>query len=219
MADTSLFSRLQRLFSTDVVIRNQGGNQLKVIDSDRIQTSGEYETNALVNRFKGIYQNPASTSLYGANFNLNYQYLRTQLYSDYDAMDTDAIVASALDIIADESTLKNDMGEVLSIRSSDDDIQKILYNLFYDVLNIEFNLWSWIRQMCKYGDFFLKLEISEKFGVYNVIPYTAFHIERQENYDEEHPYAVRFKYSPEGIYAGGSGYYGTPNLGTFNNEP
>ena len=56
MADTSLFSRLQRLFSTDVVIRNQGGNQLKVIDADRIQTSGEYETNALVNRFKGIYQ-------------------------------------------------------------------------------------------------------------------------------------------------------------------
>ncbi len=33
-----------------------------------------------------------------------------------------------------------------------EDIQKILYNLFYDVLNIEFNLWSWIRQMCKYGD-------------------------------------------------------------------
>ena len=211
MADTSLFSRLQRLFSTDVVIRNQGGNQLKVIDADRIQTSGEYETNALVNRFKGIYQNPASTSLYGANFNLNYQYLRTQLYSDYDAMDTDAIVASALDIIADESTLKNDMGEVLSIRSSDDDIQKILYNLFYDVLNIEFNLWSWIRQMCKYGDFFLKLEISEKFGVYNVIPYSAYHIERKENFDPEHPTKVIFNYNPEGYFGGSSGYYYSPN--------
>ncbi len=211
MADTSLFSRLQRLFSTDVVIRNQGGNQLKVIDADRIQTSGEYETNALVNRFKGIYQNPGSTSLYGANFNLNYQYLRTQLYSDYDAMDTDAIVASALDIIADESTLKNDMGEVLSIRSSDDDIQKILYNLFYDVLNIEFNLWSWIRQMCKYGDFFLKLEISEKFGVYNVIPYSAYHIERKENFDPEHPTKVIFNYNPEGYFGGSSGYYYSPN--------
>jgi hypothetical protein len=91
--------------------------------------------------------------------------------------------------------------------------------LFYDVLNIEFNLWSWIRQMCKYGDFFLKLEIAEKYGVYNVIPYTAYHIERQENYDKEHPNAVRFKYSPEGIFAGGSGYYGTPNLGTFDNQP
>ena len=34
--------------------------------------------------------------------------------------------------------------------------------------------------MCKYGDFFLKLEIAEKYGVYNVIPITAYHIERQE---------------------------------------
>jgi hypothetical protein len=88
--------------------------------------------------------------------------------------------------------------------------------LFYDVLNIEFNLWSWIRQMNKYGDFFLKLEIAEKFGVYNVIPYTAYHIQRQENYDPEHPNAVRFKYSPEGFYSGGSGYYGVPN--TFEKD-
>ncbi len=216
MADKSLFTRLQRLFSTDVVIRNQGGDQLKVIDADRIQTSGEYETNALMNRFKGIYQNPNSTSLHGQQFNLNYQYLRTQLYSDYDAMDTDAIIASALDIIADESSLKNDMGEVLSIRSSDDDIQKILYNLFYDVLNVEFNLWSWVRQMCKYGDFFLKLEISEKFGVYNVIPYSAYHIERKENFDPEHPTKVIFTYNPEGYFGGSSGMYYTPNQQTQN---
>jgi hypothetical protein len=74
--------------------------------------------------------------------------------------------------------------------------------------------------MCKYGDFFLKLEIAEKYGVYNVIPYTAFHIERQENYDKDHPNAVRFRYSPEGIYAGGSGYYGTPVLGQYqDNQP
>ena len=108
-----------------------------------------------------------------AQFNQNYQYLRPQLYSEYDLMDQDAIIASALDVLADESTLKNDMGEVLQIRSANEDIQKILYNLFYDVLNIEFNLWMWVRQMCKYGDFFLKLEIAEKYGVYNVIPYTG----------------------------------------------
>ena len=127
-------------------------------------------------------------------------------------MDTDAIVASALDIISDECSLKNDMGEVLQIKSSDEDIQKILYNLFYDVLNIEFNLWSWTRQMCKYGDFFLKLEISEKFGVYNVIPYSAYHIERKENFDPENPSKVVFTYNPEGIYGGSSsGYYTTPN--------
>jgi len=218
MADTSLFSRLRRLFSTDVVIRNEGGSQLKVVDTDHIQTSGEFQTNSLVDRFGKIYTNPAATSLLGAQFNLQYQYLRTYLYSDYDTMDTDAIIASSLDIISDECTLKNDMGEVLQIRSSDDDIQKILYNLFYDVLNIEFNLWSWTRQMCKYGDFFLKLEIAEKFGVYNVVPYTAYHIQRRENFDMQNPAKVQFLYSPDGYYTGGSGYYSTPNTKPTDNQ-
>ncbi len=217
MADKGLFTRLQRLFSSDVVIRNVGGNQLKTVDTDHIQTSGEFATNSLMDRYRGVYQNPSSTSLYGAQFNMNYQYMRTMLYSDYDVMDTDAIVASALDIVADECSLKNDMGEVLQIKSSDEDIQKILYNLFYDVLNVEFNLWSWTRQMCKYGDFFLKLEISEKFGVYNVIPYSAYHIERQENFDPENPSKVIFNYNPDGFYGGSSsGYYNVPNQQNAN---
>ena len=210
MAKTGLFDRLQRLFSTDVIIRNVGGNQVKVMDSNQIQTNGELQTNSLIDRFNRIYStNPSS--LYGAQFNFNYQYLRPQLYSEYDVMDQDAIIASALDIIADESTLKNDMGEVLSIRSSNENVQKILYNLFYDVLNIEFNLWSWIRQMCKYGDFFLKLEIAEEYGVYNVIPYTAYHIERQEGFNIENPSDVRFRYSPDGLVNNSSGMYQTPN--------
>ena len=208
MADTSVFTRLKRLFSTDVIIRNEGGNQVKVIDVNSIQNSGKYETNSLVDRYSRIYSQNA-TSLYGQQLNVNFQYLRAQLYSDYDVMDTDAIVASVLDIVSDECSLKNEMGEVLQIRSSDEDIQKILYNLFYDVLNIEFNLWSWVRQMCKYGDFFLKLEIAEKLGVYNVIPYTAYHIQRQENYDKANPTSIRFRFSPDGYVGGGT--YNVPN--------
>jgi hypothetical protein len=145
MADKGLFSRLQRLFSTDVIIRNIGGDQIKVIDSSAIQQNGELQTNSLIDRYNRLYStNPSS--LYGAQFNFNYQYLRPQLYSEYDVMDQDAIIASALDIIADECTLKNDMGEVLSIRSSNESVQKILYNLFYDVLNIEFNLWAYFKR-------------------------------------------------------------------------
>ena len=210
MADKGLFPRLKRLFSTDVVIRNVGGNQLKVFDVNSIQKTGNLETNALIDRFNRVYTN-SSTSLYGEQTNFNYQYLRPSLYSDYDAMDTDAIIASALDIVADESTLKNDMGEVLQIKSADEDIQKILYNLFYDVLNIEFNLWMWIRNMCKYGDFFLKLEIAEKFGVYNVIPYTAFHIERLEGQDKENPAEIKYRFDPQGVAASDYGYYNAPN--------
>jgi hypothetical protein len=217
MAEKGLFPRLRRLFSTDVIIRNTGGNQLNVFDVNKIQQSGEIETNSLVDRFNRIYSN-SSTSLLGAQQNLNYQYLRPQLYSEYDAMDTDAIIASALDIIADESTLKNDMGEVLQIKSPDEDIQKILYNLFYDVLNIEFNLWPWVRNLCKYGDFFLKLEIAEKFGVYNVIPYTAFHIERLEGFDDKNPSEIKFRFDPDGIAASDSGYYSVPNQGNIPNS-
>jgi hypothetical protein len=217
MADTGLFSRLRRLFSTDVIIRNEGDNQLKVFDINKIQVSGEYETNALVDRFNRIYTN-SNTSIYGYQSSFNYQTLRPTLYSEYDSMDTDAIIASALDILADESTLRNDMGEVLQIRSSDEDVQKILYNLFYDVLNIEFNLWPWIRNMLKYGDFFLKLEIAEKFGVYNVIPYNAFHIERQDGYDKDHPNSVRFRFDPDGISSPSDyGYYNVPNAGNQAN--
>ena len=210
MANKSLFSRLQRLFATDVIIRNVGGDQVKVMDSSTIQQNGEIQTNSLIDRYNRLYStNPSS--LYGAQFNFNYQYLRPQLYSEYDVMDQDAIIASALDIIADESTLKNDMGEVLSIRSSNEAIQKILYNLFYDVLNIEFNLWAWIRQMSKFGDFFLKLEIAEKFGVYNVIPYTAYHISREEGFNPQNPADIRFRYDPNGLVNPSSGMYSTPN--------
>ena len=193
-----LFDNLKRLFSSDVVIRNVGGDELRVIDTDRIQSLGTLQTNALVDRFTKIYTT-SGAGIYNVNNVYNYQTLRVQLYTDYEAMDTDAIVASALDIIADECTLKNEHGEMLHIRSSDENIQRILYNLFYDVLNIEFNLWSWARNMCKYGDFYLKLEIAEKFGVYNVIPFSAYSIIREEGTNPKNPTYVRFKYDPTSV--------------------
>ena len=196
MADTSLFGRLRRLFSNDVVVRNIGGDQLKIADVNQIQQTGKFQTNSLIDRFSRLYIYNNKNIF---NPNLNYQTLRIQLYSDYEAMDTDPIIASALDILADESTLKNDRNEILAIKSSDENIQRVLYNLFYDVLNIEFNLWSWTRNMCKYGDFFLKLEIAEKFGVYNVLPYTVYHMVREEGLDPENPAKVEFVLDPEGI--------------------
>lgn len=215
----NLFSTLKRLFSTDVIIRNDGGT-LKTVDIDQIQVDGVLQTNALVDRFNRIYT--TSTS-YGVNLNLsqNYQSARVQIYADYEAMDTDPIIASALDIISDECTLKNSQGDVIQIRSSDENIQKILYSLFYDILNIEFNLWFWIRNMCKYGDFFLKLEVAEKYGVYNVIPFSAYNIVRLEGTNPSNPSEVIFKYDPTAALGATAGYstsYQNTDLGiTFYN--
>jgi hypothetical protein len=209
----NLFSTLRRLFSTDVIIRNEGGEMLKVIDTDTIQRSGVIQTNSLIDRFNKVY---TTSTAYGVNLNLaqNYQSARVQIYADYDAMDTDAICCSALDIVADECTLKNEQGEVLQIRSSDENIQKLLYNLFYSVLNIEFNLWSWVRNMAKYGDFYLKLEIAEDYGVYNVIPFSAYNIIREEGYNPQNPQEVRFKYDPNATLASSTGYSAQQNKDT-----
>jgi hypothetical protein len=196
MADTSVFSKLRRLFSSDVIIRNVGGNELKVTDINKIQSSGKFETNSLIDRFTRLYQ---YNTLNSFNPNLNYQTLRAQIYTDYESMDTDPIIHSALDVLADEATLKSDLGEIITIKSSDENIQRSLSNLFYDVLNVDFNLWSWIRQTCKYGDFFLKLEIAENYGVYNVIPYTVYHVTRHEGENEERPTEVIFKLNMQGI--------------------
>lgn len=216
---TNLFSALKRLFSTDVIIRNDGG-QLRTVDVDQIQVNGVLQTNALVDRFNRVYT--TSTS-YGVNLNLaqNYQSTRVQLYADYEAMDTDPIIASALDIIADECSLKNAQGDVIQIRTSDENIQKILRSLFYDILNIEFNLWFWVRNMCKYGDFFLKLEVAEKYGVYNVIPFSAYNIVRLEGTNPTNPSEVIFKYDPTAALGATAGYstsYQNTDLGiTFYN--
>ena len=105
MADKSLFGRLRRLFSNDIVVRNVGGKELKIADVNQIQSTGRYQTNSLVDRFSRLYIYNNKNIF---NPNLNYQTLRIQLYSDYEVMDTDPIIASALDIIADEATVKNE---------------------------------------------------------------------------------------------------------------
>ena len=203
MADTALFTRLRRLFSNDVIIRNVGGRQLKVIDSDRIQQIGNLQNNSLYDRFTRLHR-PAGSS-YQYNPLLNYQTMRLQLYSDYEAMDTDPLIASSLDIVSEETSLKDEYGDVLTIKSSNDNIKRILHNLFYDVLNLEFNLPTWTRNMCKYGDFYLKLDISEKYGVYNVIPLYVYDVIREEGRDPENPNYVKFILDPNGLASGTTG--------------
>ena len=186
MADTSLFSRLQRLFSTNVIVRNVGGRKLKISDTSRTQATAKSN---LIDRYQKIF---TGAGLSGYSDSLLTKSVRLNLFKDYEAMDSDAIISSALDIYSDESTMKSEYGEVLQIKSDNDQIKQILHNLFYDILNIEFNLWPWIRNMCKYGDFFLKLDINEKYGITNVVPMSVYDVSRLEGLDPENPEYVKF---------------------------
>lgn len=113
-----------------------------------------------------------------------------------NTMDMDPIIASALDIYADECTTYNEVGKMLTIHSNNNNVKEILNNLFTDILNVQFNLWSWIRNMCKYGDFYLKLYITSEYGIYMVEPISAYNVERIENSDPYNKRYVKFQIRP-----------------------
>ena len=189
MENNTFFNRLRGLFSTNTIVRRIGTNKLKVIDVNKTQAQERLSTNRLVDRFSKLY---STMGIINPTNDPNFHTLKLQLYGDYEVMDEDSIISAALDIYSDESTLRNEYGDVLTINSKDEEIKKILHNLFYDVLNIEFNLWPWIRNMCKYGDFYLKLDITEKIGIVGVLPLSSYEMYRSEGFDPSNPEYVKF---------------------------
>ena len=186
-----LFRGLKKLFSSEVIVRNVGGKRLKVVDTDDIQYTSKLRDR--YHRMHTLYND--YTSKYNS---IGFQTARLELFSDYDMMENDPIISSALDIYADECTTKSEFGDVLKISSSDSNIKGILENLFYDILNVEFTLWGWTRNMCKYGDFYLHLEIEPEYGIHNVKPISTYEMTRIEDMDPENPAYVVFK--QEGSY-------------------
>jgi hypothetical protein len=175
-----------------VVVRRVGKNQLRVVDNDHLQSLGNAHNSKFIDRFTRLHGvRPNSLNTYNPNY--NYFSSKTELYTDYEVMDQDSIISSALDIYADETVMKDDFGDVLRITSNDENIKKILHNLFYDILNVEFNLWPWTRNMCKYGDLYLHLDVQEEIGIINVTPMSAYEIIREEGMDINNPYHVQFK--------------------------
>ena len=194
MADKGLFTRLKKLFSTGVIIRRMDDNKLKVVDTSRLQSGGNLATNRVIDRYNRLHGSPGS---YGHSFSsANYDTQRLNLFNDYETMDEDSIISSALDIYADECTTKNEFGDILTINAGSEEIQKILHNLFYDVLNVEFNLWPWIRNMCKYGDAYLKFDITEKYGITNVEPVSPYEMFREDGTKPEKPEYTIFWHDP-----------------------
>ena len=188
--NSSFFDRLTKLFSTQAIITVDKEGKRKVVDTDDRQRGGTNLMN-LRDRYTKLQRSFASDNM--AAQSMAYHQVRRELFRDYDAMDNDPIISSALDIYADESTLKNEFGDVVQIKSKNEKVKEILENLFYDVLNIEFNLWSWTRNMVKYGDFFLLQEIQEGVGIINVRPLPVYDTERLENTNPNNANYVKFK--------------------------
>jgi len=194
----SLRKRLQNLFATNVIVRAYGKDQIKVVDTNRLQATGNLNQTKVADRYTRLHgsnrHRVGGMGGYDSNYYMHQN--RMQLYTDYEMMDKDPIISAALDIYADESTLADQFGDMLTIKTNKTHIQKILYNLFYDVLNIEFNLWPWIRNMTKYGDFFLKLDIANELGIINARPFSSYEVERWEEFAEDTgEYKIKFRHA------------------------
>jgi hypothetical protein len=185
----SFFGRLKKLFSTNAIVTVDKDGKRRVVDTDEKQMSTNFVN--LRDRYTKLQRSYYETNQ-GAQ-SMAYHQVRRELFRDYDAMDNDPIIASALDIYSDESTTKNEYGDILAIKSSNENVSAILHNLFYDIINIEFNLWPWTRNLVKYGDFFLALEMVEGKGIINVTPYSVYNTERLEGTDPMNQNYVKFK--------------------------
>lgn len=177
----NLFSRLTKLFRSGPVIRRKVKNQSEPT------ASSAYEI--FKRNVSDVYA--STVSAYGA-------YDRMSRYSDFSEMEATPEIASALDIYAEETASQDDIGRVLHVYSENRAVQELLTNLFDDVLNVNFNLPMWVRNLCKYGDFFLFNDVDPQYGVINAYPIPIAEIEREEGYDPKDPTAVRFRWMTRG---------------------
>ena len=202
----NILTRLGKLFRSNIIVRKTDDGQLKVKDVDFAHTA---LTSNFIDRYNRIMQGGHSSwgQKYASAQNKRnaYETNRTELFRDYELMDSDPIISSVLDIYSDESTIDNIEGEILSIKTDNTKVAKILHNLFYDILNIEFNLWSWIRNMTKYGDFFLKLDILDKYGIVNIKPLSPYDVFRLEDHDPENPKLVQYELTDGSSMGAGEG--------------
>ena len=191
MADENILQRLGKLFQNSIVLRKTDDGQVKVKDVDFTQTA---LTSNFIDRYNKIHSSGYGQTSYAAKQNASaYDIARKELFRDYELMDSDPIISSALDVYCDESTVDNVENRILNIKTDNPKVHKILHNLFYDIMNIEFNLWSYIRNMTKYGDFYLHLDILDKYGIVNVKPLSVYEVSRLEDHDPSNPKLVQFQ--------------------------
>ena len=122
---------------------------------------------------------------------------RLERVKDYDEMDHYPEITRALDIYADDSMTYAEDGKILQIVSDDDKVVHELEELLYQRLDLDFHLWTWIRNMCKYGDMFNLLDIVDKEGVLGAIAMPVGEIEREEGFNND-PNSLRFKWTAQG---------------------
>ena len=190
---SGLFKSLTRLFSGPIInFRSQSGRRIRRQHLDKF--SSRFKS-ASGQQFKKSLYNPLDVVATNAIQNQR----RAERYVDFDQMEYMPEIASSLDIYADEMTTYSDLRPMLNIKCPNEEIKAVLGILYENILNVQYNLFGWARTMSKYGDFFLYLDIDEKYGVQSVIALPSAEIERLEGGDSTNPNYVQYQWNSAGM--------------------
>jgi len=188
---STLFKQLTRLLSGPLVnFRRQIPRRDKRRRLDKhkfVSASGQ--------QFKKVSYDPFQSITSNLLANQN----RVERYGDFEQMEYEPIIASAMDIYADEMSTSSQLQPLLAIKCPNEEIKLILQTLYHKVLNIDFNLFGWCRTMCKFGDFFLYLDIDEELGIQNVIGMPPMEMERIEGEDKTNPNYIQYQWNSGGL--------------------
>lgn len=192
----SFFQRMTKLFQSGPSIQKKIKNQdYNSFFSDKI-TKNNFGYRSAPGGF-GREQNNYSS--YGFSNTTGMGILdRMSRYADFSMMETIPEINAALDIVADEAVGGDDRGKSFHVFSKNPQIKEALDDLFYDVLNVEYNIRPWVRNLIKYGDFFLFNEVIPDVGVVSVFPLPVNEVERKEGINPTDPYAVQFVWNKTG---------------------
>lgn len=168
-------SRLKRYFSGQTVL-------VPDINSKKIKLKSFDPSQTVIAPVTGLGRSRAGYSL-SSFYNAKHTTQRLFLMQEYDMMETDSIISRALDVLSEETCLKDERDETIQIDCDDEKIKVTLEHLFYEVMKIDYSLPMYIRQMLKYGDAFLYLNVKDRLGIVDIIPLSTLDVERMEHED------------------------------------
>ena len=200
MARKTIFQQLNDLFGPEVN-RPQNKSRYSLNDKELLKTKSkeEYDYEKLKRQQDAYLANQwqkVDNEIY--QHSIYYETTRLASYADFEGMEFFPEIAAALDIMMEESTTLNSDNKVINIFSESRRVRRILDDLFFNRLDIHTSLPMWTRNVCKYGDDFLYLNIDSEDGVTGVKQLPNIEISRKENagFGENSVNAEQDKFNP-----------------------
>jgi hypothetical protein len=118
------------------------------------------------------YDEVAMFARYGASSILSSMFVPQTLlerYNDYEQMVSYPIIASALNIYADNVTIPDSVsGHRVWVECQQSEVKALLNHFLYKVIDIDNQIWQIVRNTCKYGNHFVEVLTDKEQGVVGI---------------------------------------------------